>query len=124
MLNAVAAPDPRDPTTLGQPLEDFPLASRPGSIEGMRVAMPDTKELPNFMHPDVTKAWQAAGRAFESLGAPVEAGWLTHRDFHPSRPPLTINPPDAPSPLPTHIPNPHHPTPPTLPLPPPPPNIL
>src|ERR1700730_5403078 len=73
MLNALAAPDPRDPTTLGQPLEDFTLATRPGSIEGMRVAMPDTTELPNFMHPDVTKAWQAAGRTFESLGATVEA---------------------------------------------------
>src|ERR1700730_2019071 len=77
MLNALAAPDPRDPTTLGQPLEDFTLATRPGSIEGMRVAMPDTTELPNFMHPDVTKAWQAAGRTFESLGATVEAVGLS-----------------------------------------------
>src|SRR5260370_3139506 len=99
MLNAVAAPDPRDPTTLGQPLEDFTLASRPGSIEGMRVAMPDTKELPNFMHPDVTKAWQAAGRTFESLGATVEAVPLPALHFAPSRPPRTI-PPPAPSPPP------------------------
>src|SRR4029077_15764838 len=67
MLNALAAPDPRDPTTLGQPLEDFTLATRPGSIEGMRVAIPDTKELPTFMHPDVTKAWQGGEQALSSL---------------------------------------------------------
>ena len=90
MLNALAAPDPRDPTTLGQPLEDFTLATRPGSIEGMRVAMPDTKELPNFMHPDVTKAWQAAGRTFESLGATVEAVRLPDWYFDLSRPAGTI----------------------------------
>src|SRR5258707_7937257 len=90
MLNALAAPDPRDPTTLGQPLEDFTLATRPGSIEGMRVAMPDTKELPNFMHADVTKAWQAAGRTFESLGATVEAVRLPHWYFDLSRPAGTI----------------------------------
>jgi aspartyl-tRNA(Asn)/glutamyl-tRNA(Gln) amidotransferase subunit A len=90
MLNALAAPDPRDPTTLGQPLEDFTLATRPGSIEGMRVAIPDTKELPNFMHPDVTKAWQAAGRTFESLGATVEAVRLPDWYFDLSRPAGTI----------------------------------
>jgi len=90
MLNALAAPDPRDPTTLGQPLEDFTFATRPGSIEGMRVAMPDTKELPNFMHPDVTKVWQAAGRTFESLGATVEAVRLPDWYFDLSRPAGTI----------------------------------
>ena len=62
LLNALAAPDARDPTTFGQPLEDFTAATRPGSIEGMRIALPDTKQLPGFMHADVTKAWQAAGR--------------------------------------------------------------
>jgi aspartyl-tRNA(Asn)/glutamyl-tRNA(Gln) amidotransferase subunit A len=90
MLNALAAPDPRDPTTLDQPLEDFTLATRPGSIEGMRVAMPDTKELPNFMNPDVTKAWQTAGRTFESLGATVEAVRLPDWYFDLSRPAGTI----------------------------------
>lgn len=90
MLNALAAPDPRDPTTLGQPLEDFTLATRPGSIEGMRVAMPDTKQLPSFMHADVTKAWQAAGRTFESLGAAVEAVRLPDWYFDLSRPAGTI----------------------------------
>lgn len=73
LLQALAAPDPRDPTTLDQPLEDFAAAARGGSIEGMRLALPDTNQLPAFVHPDVVQAWQAAARTFESLGATVEA---------------------------------------------------
>src|SRR5262249_39837175 len=68
LLNALAVPDPLD-----QPLEDFTQAAKGGSVEGMRVALPDSKQLPEFMHPDVVKAWQAAARTFESLGATVEA---------------------------------------------------
>ncbi|MBN9513538.1 MAG: amidase [Alphaproteobacteria bacterium] len=90
LLNALAAPDARDPTTLGQPLEDFAEAVRPGSIEGMRIAIPDTKQLPNFMHADVTKAWQAAARTFESLGATVEAVRLPDWYFDLSRPAGTL----------------------------------
>ena len=73
LLNALAAPDPRDPTTLGQPLEDFTAATKAGSIEGMRIAVPDSNQLPDFMHHDVVQAWQASARTFESLGANVEA---------------------------------------------------
>ena len=90
MLNALAGPDPRDPTTLGQPLEDFTLAMRPGSIEGMRIAVPDTKQMPNFTHPDVIKAWQTAARTFESLGATVEAVRLPDWYFDLSRPAGTM----------------------------------
>ncbi|MCF8531565.1 MAG: amidase [Reyranella sp.] len=90
LLNALAAPDSRDPTTLGQPLEDFTLATRPGSIEGLRIAMPDTRQLPNFMHADVVKAWQSAGRTFESLGATVEAVRLPDWFFDLSRPAGTL----------------------------------
>jgi aspartyl-tRNA(Asn)/glutamyl-tRNA(Gln) amidotransferase subunit A len=90
LLNALAAPDARDPTTLGQPLEDFTQATKPGSIEGMRIAMPDTRQLPGFMHADVTKAWQSAGRTFESLGANVEAVRLPDWYFDLSRPAGTI----------------------------------
>jgi aspartyl-tRNA(Asn)/glutamyl-tRNA(Gln) amidotransferase subunit A len=90
LLNALAAPDSRDPTTHGQPLEDFTLATRPGSIEGLRIAIPDTKQLPNFMHADVVKAWQAAARTFESLGAAVEAVRLPDWYFDLSRPAGTI----------------------------------
>ena len=73
MLNALAAPDPRDPTTLDQPLEDFTQAARGGPVKGMRIALPDAKQLPEFMHPDVTAAWQGAAKTFAGLGASVEA---------------------------------------------------
>jgi aspartyl-tRNA(Asn)/glutamyl-tRNA(Gln) amidotransferase subunit A len=90
MLNALAAPDPRDPTTLGQPLEDFTLAIRPGSIERLRVALPDQGQFPEFMHPDVVAAWQAAARAFESLGAQVEPVQLPDWYFELAQPTGTI----------------------------------
>jgi aspartyl-tRNA(Asn)/glutamyl-tRNA(Gln) amidotransferase subunit A len=90
LLNALAAPDPRDATTLGQPLEDFTQAAKGGSIEGMRLALPDSAQLPDFMHPDVTQAWQAAARIFESLGATVEAVRLPEWYFDLSKPAGTI----------------------------------
>ena len=61
LLNALAAPDPRDPTTLDQPLEDFTAATKGGSIEGMRIALPDTKQLPDFVHPDVIAGLAGGG---------------------------------------------------------------
>jgi aspartyl-tRNA(Asn)/glutamyl-tRNA(Gln) amidotransferase subunit A len=73
LLNTLAGPDPRDPTTLDQPLEDFTLAARGGSIEGMRIALPDVRQLPDFVEPDVLQAWQTAARTLESLGATIEA---------------------------------------------------
>ena len=42
------------------------------------------------MHPDVAKAWQAAARTFESLGATVEAVRLPDWYFDLSRPAGTI----------------------------------
>ena len=90
LLNALAAPDPRDPTTLGQPLEDFTEAARPGSIAGLRIALPDASQMPEFLHPDVAKAWQAAARTFEGLGANVETVRLPDWYFDLSRPAGTI----------------------------------
>lgn len=90
LLNALAAPDPRDPTTLAQPLEDFTLATRGGSIEGMRIALPESRQLPEFMHPDVTKAWQDAARVFEDMGAVIETVRLPDWYFDLSRPAGTI----------------------------------
>jgi aspartyl-tRNA(Asn)/glutamyl-tRNA(Gln) amidotransferase subunit A len=71
MLNALAAPDPRDPTTLNQPLEDFTASTKGGSIKGMRIAIPEASALPET-HPDVVKAWQASAKTLEQLGAIVE----------------------------------------------------
>ena len=90
LLNALAAPDPRDPTTLDQPLENFTLATRGGSIAGLRVALPDPGQFPEFMHNDVVAAWQAAARTFESLGARVQSVRLPDWYFELARPTGTI----------------------------------
>jgi len=74
LLDALAAPDPRDPATLSQPLERF--AVDPRAVRGMRLALPDASQLPAFMDPGITAAWQAAARVFESLGAQVIAARL------------------------------------------------
>jgi len=71
MLDALAAPDPRDPSTLSQPLEQF--AREPQAARGLRLALPESTQLPAFMDPAVTAAWQAAARVFESLEAQVIA---------------------------------------------------
>lgn len=90
LLNALAAPDPRDPTTLDQPLEDFTRATRGGSIAGMRIALPDHSQLPEFMHKDVTAAWQAAAQTFEGLGAHIVPVRLPDWYFDLSQPAGTI----------------------------------
>lgn len=69
LLDAMAAPDPRDPTTLTQPLEHF--ARDPQSVRGLRVALPDTTGFPDFVDHGVAAAWQSAARTFEALGAQV-----------------------------------------------------
>jgi aspartyl-tRNA(Asn)/glutamyl-tRNA(Gln) amidotransferase subunit A len=69
LLDALAAPDPRDPVTLAQPLEQF--SREPRSVRGLRLALPDVTQLPDFMHPGVTQAWQDAAKVFESLGAQI-----------------------------------------------------
>jgi aspartyl-tRNA(Asn)/glutamyl-tRNA(Gln) amidotransferase subunit A len=71
VLDALAAPDPRDPNTLSQSLEQF--SREPQAVRNLRVALPDSQQLPAFMDPGVTTAWQAAARVFESLGARVIA---------------------------------------------------
>jgi aspartyl-tRNA(Asn)/glutamyl-tRNA(Gln) amidotransferase subunit A len=69
LLDALAAPDPRDPATLSQPLERF--ADDPRAISGLRLALPDAAQLPASTDPGVVAAWQAAAREFEALGARI-----------------------------------------------------
>ena len=71
LLDALVGPDARDPGTLSQPLEQF--SRNPRSIRGLKIALPDSSQLPAFMNPGVTAAWQAAARVFQELGAEVIA---------------------------------------------------
>jgi aspartyl-tRNA(Asn)/glutamyl-tRNA(Gln) amidotransferase subunit A len=69
LADALCGADPRDPGTLSQPLERFDR--EPRAVRGLRLALPDADQLPGFMHPGVTAAWQAAARVFESLGVQI-----------------------------------------------------
>ena len=66
------------------------MATRGGSIAGLRVALPDPGQFPEFMHNDVVAAWQAAARTFESLGARVQSVRLPDWYFELARPTGTI----------------------------------
>lgn len=70
MLQALAAPDHRDPTTWHQPLEDFGRL-RP-SVRGMRIAMVEDAQLPSFMASGVVANWREAAKALESAGATID----------------------------------------------------
>ena len=72
LLSALAGPDPRDATTLGQPAGDFVQAARGGAIRGRRIALPDAGQLPDITHPAVREAWKRAASTFADLGAVVE----------------------------------------------------
>jgi aspartyl-tRNA(Asn)/glutamyl-tRNA(Gln) amidotransferase subunit A len=69
VLDALAAPDPRDPATLAQPLERFD--AEPRAVRGLRLALPDAAQLPDSTEPAVRAAWQSAARDFEALGVQV-----------------------------------------------------
>jgi aspartyl-tRNA(Asn)/glutamyl-tRNA(Gln) amidotransferase subunit A len=73
LLNALAGPDPRDPTTLDQPLEDFTAPVQGiADIRGMRIALPQDGAFSASIHADVKAAWQAAASTLEGLGARIE----------------------------------------------------
>ncbi|MEY2718398.1 MAG: hypothetical protein RL539_1430 [Pseudomonadota bacterium] len=70
MLQVLAAPDPRDPTTLQQPLEDFGCLRE--NVRGMRIAMVEDSQLPSFMASGVVANWREAAKALESAGAQID----------------------------------------------------
>jgi amidase len=103
LLQAIAGPDPRDPTTLRTPLPDLE-EELPRGVRGMRIGV-DEKYIGEGTAPEVAEAVLAAGRTWADLGAelvpvtvpPYEeltAGWNTvcsveaamaHADTFPSR---------------------------------------
>ena len=69
LLDALAGPDPRDASTFAQPLEVF--SREPRAVKGMRLAMPDAHQFPDFMQPAVLGSWRDAAQVLEGLGAVV-----------------------------------------------------
>lgn len=72
LLRILAGPDPRDPATLGQPPLLLPDGALRGEIGGMRIALPERTQLPDFVHPAVLDALDAAARMLQARGAVVE----------------------------------------------------
>ena len=69
MLDALAGPDARDAATWAQPLEVF--TRDPRAVKGLRLAMPDANQFPNFMQPAVIQSWRDAAQILAGLGAVV-----------------------------------------------------
>lgn len=67
LLDALAGPDPRDPSTLSQPVESFGRIR--STVEGLRIAAVDEDQLPDFMQEGVVSNWREALRAIQSQGA-------------------------------------------------------
>jgi len=83
MLDAIAGPDPRDPTTIGGPVEDH-LAACDGGVRDRRVAWSADFGYA-AVDPEVRRATEAAARRFEELGCQVEAvdpGWDDPGPWH------------------------------------------
>lgn len=82
MLEALAGPDPRDPTTIDAPPEGY-VAACDGDLRGLRVVWSgDLGYAP--VDPEVREITTTAARRFAELGAEVEErdpGWSDPRDF-------------------------------------------
>ncbi len=96
LLEAIAGPDPHDPSTISAPpvaryagaLDD--PASREDAVRGLRVGVPD-RYFTEDLDPEAAGAYRAATRALESLGCSVrdvrlpdifEAGMDAHELIH------------------------------------------
>ncbi|MDH4325369.1 MAG: amidase [Betaproteobacteria bacterium] len=71
LLRVLAGADERDPTTLAQPPLDLPERLEASRLDRFRIALPEANQLPSFMHPAVTAAWQDAAKRLEKLGAQI-----------------------------------------------------
>jgi aspartyl-tRNA(Asn)/glutamyl-tRNA(Gln) amidotransferase subunit A len=71
LLRALAGADARDPATLAQPALDLPAAFAADGLRGLRIALPERAQLPDFLHPAVADAWLGAAKLLGKLGAEI-----------------------------------------------------
>jgi aspartyl-tRNA(Asn)/glutamyl-tRNA(Gln) amidotransferase subunit A len=90
ILRALAMPDARDPTTIGQPALDLPQRLEPDRLAQLRIAMPDARQLPAFMHPAVVAAWHDSAQRLAHLGAEIVPVRLPDWYFELSKPAGTV----------------------------------
>ena len=86
MLRVLVGSDARDATTANQPALDLSTPLRAERLAGLRIALPDAGQLPPFMHPAVTAAWQDTARQLEGLGAAIVPVQLPDWYFDLSKP--------------------------------------
>ncbi|MFM1769725.1 MAG: Glutamyl-tRNA(Gln) amidotransferase subunit [Verrucomicrobiota bacterium] len=76
VLQAIAGHDPRDSTSVAEPVPDY-AAALTGDIRGLRLGLPKEYFIPG-MDPEVSAAVQAAVRQLERLGAELVEISLPH----------------------------------------------
>lgn len=78
ILQVIAGHDPRDSTTVDEPVPDFTLGLEDG-VKGLRLAVPDDAAL-GEVDPQVMKAFQATVETYRRLGAEIVAGKIPDLD--------------------------------------------
>lgn len=71
IYDILRGPDPRDPATEGHATDDA-LTHIDDGIKGWKIAILDTDQLPEFVHPDVGAGLARAAKAMRDAGAVVE----------------------------------------------------
>lgn len=78
ILQAIAGPDPRDATTLDEPVPDFTTGLEDG-VRGLRLAVPEEKALGD-VDPAVMKSFLASIDIYRRLGAEIVVGTIPDLD--------------------------------------------
>jgi aspartyl-tRNA(Asn)/glutamyl-tRNA(Gln) amidotransferase subunit A len=80
LLGVIAGHDPRDATSLPEPVPDYGAALGPGDLRGLKLGLPREYRIPG-LHPEVRAAVDAAVNQLQALGAePVEVS-LPHTPY-------------------------------------------
>jgi len=79
MLNVISGHDPRDSTSVAQPVPDY-TAALTGQIKGLRLGLPKEYMI-DGLDPEVKAAVDAAVKQLQSLGASVEEISLPHTEY-------------------------------------------
>lgn len=79
LLRAIAGHDPRDSTSVPEPVPDF-AAGLDGNLKGLKLGLPKEYFIPG-LHPQVNAAVQAAIKQLEKLGAELVEISLPHTEY-------------------------------------------
>ena len=79
LLRVISGPDPRDSTSIPEPVPDYPAALS-GDIRGLKIGLPKEYFI-GGVDPEVSEAVRAAVRQLEKLGAEILEISLPHTDY-------------------------------------------